>query len=54
MVDYGRGASPLLSRRISCGIDAEDLSDCIQEETDISQCHQVAGVNCGCKLENKK
>ena len=47
VVNYGRGSSPILPFRIDCSVDDIDISDCITTALNVSQCPQVAGVNCG-------
>lgn len=49
VANYGRGSSPILPYRVQCAADDHDLSTCIKEETDVSQCKYVAGVDCAGK-----
>ena len=46
VVDYGRGTSPILPVNIQCASGASTLSDCFTPGQDVSQCTDVAGVDC--------
>ena len=46
VIDYGRGTSPILPVNIQCASGASTLSDCFTPGLDVSQCSDVAGVDC--------
>ncbi|CAI8018786.1 Deleted in malignant brain tumors 1 protein [Geodia barretti] len=46
LVDYGLGINPILPLNIQCASGTNTFSDCSTTELDVSQCTNVAGVDC--------
>ena len=46
LTDFGRGTSPILPLNIQCDSSDTALTHCTTTGLDVSQCPQVAGLNC--------